>query len=419
MIISDIAEYLTRFSIHKQKQIDDYIKTSSQTRIETVNIRGETYKKYVNEYWTSKQRQSASIHEISYRGCYKAQLPNFFIKLLTEPKDIVYDPFSGRGTTVIEAGLLNRRIISNDINPLSEILARPRLTIPSISNVLSRLKQIPIERDIKKELDLSMFYHATTEIEIYSLRQYLNKRRERNEEADIDRWIRMVATNRLTGHSKGFFSVYTLPPNQAVSPARQIKINIQRNQTPVYRDTKRIILEKTKSLIRTLSAQQRENLNESARSASFLNKDARDTKEIKENSVQLTITSPPFLAVVQYAKDNWLRCWFNDINAEEIGKKITMEKTIEGWSKVMADVFKELYRITKLNGWVAFEVGEVQKGEIKLEEYVIPLGLDVGFSCKGVVINEQEFTKTSNIWGIDNNARGTNSNRIVLFKKEK
>jgi len=30
-------------------------------------------------------------------------------------------------------------------------------------------------------------------------------------------WVRMVALGRLTGHSPGFFSVYTLPPNQAVT----------------------------------------------------------------------------------------------------------------------------------------------------------------------------------------------------------
>jgi hypothetical protein len=36
----------------------------------------------------------------------------------------------------------------------------------------------------------------------------------------------MVAVNRLTGHSPGFFSVYTLPPNQAVSVKAQQKINL-------------------------------------------------------------------------------------------------------------------------------------------------------------------------------------------------
>ena len=39
----------------------------------------------------------------------------------------------------------------------------------------------------------------------------------------------MIALNRLTGHSPGFFSVYTLPPNQAVSVKAQRKINRDRN----------------------------------------------------------------------------------------------------------------------------------------------------------------------------------------------
>ncbi len=125
------------------------------------------------------------------------------------------------------------------------------------------------------------------------------------------------------------------------------------------------------------------------------------------------------MKVVQYAKDNWLRCWFNSIDAEEISKKITMEKKVEGWSKVMSNVFIELYRITKKDGWVAFEVGEVKKGTIYLDDYVIPIGLNSGFTCKGIIVNLQKFTKTSRIWGIDNNKLGTNTNRIVLFKKDK
>ena len=52
----------------------------------------------------------------------------------------------------------------------------------------------------------------------------------------MDKWIRMVATNRLTGHSKGFFSVYTMPPNQAVTAERQIIINEKRDQKAEYRD---------------------------------------------------------------------------------------------------------------------------------------------------------------------------------------
>ena len=61
----------------------------------------------------------------------------------------------------------------------------------------------------------------------------------------------------------------------------------------------------------------------------------------------------------------------------------------------------------------------MRNGKIKLEEYVIQLGIKSGFSLQSVIINEQKFTKTSNIWGIKNNNKGTNSNRIVLFKKER
>ncbi|WP_317136356.1 hypothetical protein [Methanochimaera problematica] len=52
--------------------------------------------KYTNEFWTSKQRQASSIHEVSYRACFKPQLPRFFIDLLTDSGDVVYDPFTGR-----------------------------------------------------------------------------------------------------------------------------------------------------------------------------------------------------------------------------------------------------------------------------------------------------------------------------------
>ncbi len=384
----------------------------------SVSLHGVSITQYVNEFWTAKQRQASSIHEISYRACFKPQLPAFFIKLLTAEGDIVYDPFSGRGTTVIEAGLLSRRIISNDINPLNQILAMPRFFIPRLKDIEDRLSQIKFNTRIKADLDLSMFYHPDTLIEILSLKQYLFKRKESGAEDDIDRWIRMVATNRLTGHSSGFFSVYTFPPNQAITQNEQVRINKKRNQKPEYRDVNLIILKKTKSLLRNVTEEQRSLLSKAGKTALFLTNDAGSTPEIKSETVQLTTTSPPFLDIVTYSKDNWLRCWFNSLNDETISSGITAAKSVVEWSKIMGRVFHELYRITRNDGWVAFEVGEVRKGTIRLDEFVVPLGINAGFSCEGIVINLQEFTKTSNLWGISNNTAGTNTNRIVLFHKK-
>jgi hypothetical protein len=371
---------------------------------------------YINEFWTSGQRLAASIHEISYRACFKPQLPRFFIDLLTKKRDVVYDPFSGRGTTVIEAALCSRRIISNDANPLSRIMTGPRLTPPLPADVEERLCEIPSDGG-SADCDLSMFYHEDTEREIAALRNYLLDRRKKQDEDAIDRWIAMVATNRLTGHSAGFFSVYTLPPNQAVSPESQKRINRRRKQEPEYRDTHRLILKKTKSLLSGMNGEQIRNLNKASETAVFLTNDAARTAVIPDAAVQLTVTSPPFLDIVQYREDNWLRCWFNGLDTESIGAGITMARTVKDWSAVMGSVFAELYRITRPGGWVAFEVGEVRKGTVRLEEEVIPLGTAAGFSCLSVMINMQEFTKTSHIWGVANMGRGTNTNRIAVFQK--
>ncbi|GAQ24369.1 DNA methyltransferase [Tepidanaerobacter syntrophicus] len=399
------------------RYIKDFVLTS-KTKTEYININGNKIPVYTNEFWTSKQRQASSIHEISYRACFKPQLPRFFINLLTQEGDIVYDPFSGRGTTAIEAGILGRNIVSNDINPLSRILTLPRFFVPNVIEVKERLENITYDTKLRADIDLSMFYHPKTEAEIVSLKNYLKQRESEKKEDIVDLWIRMVATNRLTGHSPGFFSVYTLPPNQAVTAERQQLINAKRNQKPEYRDTKKLIMKKTKSLIRNIKEQEILNLRKTGNSALFLSEDARRTPQIPNESVSLTVTSPPFLDVVQYDSDNWLRCWFNGIDAKKVANTITMSKNIQEWSCVMEEVFYELYRITKKGGWVAFEVGEVKGGKIKLDEYVVPLGQKAGFCCQGILINLQEFTKTSNIWGIGNNKSGTNTNRIVLFVKD-
>jgi len=227
----------------------------------------------------------------------------------------------------------------------------------------------------------------------------------------------MLALNRLTGHSGGFFSVYTLPPNQATSAQNQLRINTTRGQAPDYRDTRALILKKSRQLQGRLDNEARQRLHAAATGALFVTGAAASTSAITAASVQLTVTSPPFLDVVQYAQDNWLRCWFNDLDAQTIAAGITMSRTIEDWNRAMAKVFAELYRVTKPGGWVAFEVGEVRKGKIRLEEHVVPLGVAAGFACDAVLINQQQFTKTANIWGVGNNEAGTNSNRIAVLRK--
>jgi adenine-specific DNA methylase len=390
---------------------------STTIKQSSLSFRGKRIKVYSGAFWTSRQREGHNLHEIAYRACFKPSLPKFFIEKYTQPGQLVYDPFSGRGTTIIEAALLGRQVIANDVNPISAILSGGRLHIPELTVLDERLRHILAQPIRKEKHALSMFYHRNTLEEILHLRQWLQQRRAAGTEDAVDKWIRMVATNRLTGHSPGFFSVYTLPPNQAVSPDRQILINKKRDQKPEYRDVHALIMKKSRNLIKDLDADTRKHLQQAAATAVLLNGDAAATKQIKQNSVALIVTSPPFLDVVQYAKDNWLRCWFNDIDVHEIAQHITMSRTVDAWVEKMQVVFHELFRITSKGGHVAFETGEIHYGKTRLEKVVLEMGVEAGFVCDRIMINEQQFTKTANIWGVRNNTHGTNSNRIVLFKK--
>src|SRR5437016_11328099 len=114
----------------------------TSTQVMSSGVTEDSIPVFINEFWTSKQRAARSLHEVSYRACFKPQLPRFFIERLTESNALVYDPFLGRGTTIIEAALLNRRVAGCDINPLSLILTAPRLRPPTIQEVRDRLTKL-------------------------------------------------------------------------------------------------------------------------------------------------------------------------------------------------------------------------------------------------------------------------------------
>jgi hypothetical protein len=389
--------------------------TRAVTSVGLAKSRPIVVETFVNEFWTSKQRAAHSLHEVSYRACFKPQLPRFFIDRFTAPGEVVYDPFMGRGTTVIEAALAGRTPAGCDINPLSAMLAQPRLSPPTAEDVARRLATIDLSLALSYPKELEVFYHPDTLREICALREYLLVR-DRNGSIDsVDRWIRMVAVNRLTGHSPGFFSVYTLPPNQATSVEAQTKINARRKQVPPPRDVRTLIIAKTRSLLSDCDARTRATLLRSANRAALLTRPARSTPQIKSGSVSLVVTSPPFLDVVDYAGDNWLRGWFCGIDTAAVD--ISMHRKVTEWQAAMTSVFHELARVLRPGGHVAFEVGEVRGGKVKLEEAVLPCGVDSGLQPLLVVINAQQFTKTANCWGVRNNAQGTNTNRIVVFRK--
>jgi DNA methylase len=371
----------------------------------TVTFEESGLRYVVNAFWTAGQRRGHTLHEISYRACFKSQLPAFFIERLTGSGDRVYDPFSGRGTTAVQAALMGRGPAANDVNPLSAMLSGPRFDPPSVAAVRARLSEIDLSRavDDPAEADLLAFYHPETLRQITALRAWLLARGGGLD--TVDAWIRMVAINRLTGHSPGFFSVYTMPPNQAVSAGSQREINTARKRVPHHRDVVAIILKKTLSLLA-------DGTPPSYPPAILLTGPAERTPGLADKSVDLIVTSPPFLDVVDYEGDNWLRCWFAGIDPAAV--RIDRHRDVAAREGFVRRGFQELARVVRPGGFVAFEVGEVRGGSVLLERHVAAAIEGLPSEVLRVMLNQRNFTKTANCWGVNNDRGGTNTNRIVM-----
>lgn len=371
-----------------------------------------------DEFWTAKQRQMHSLHySNSYRASFKPELPDFFISKFTKKGDVVGDPFGGRGTTALQAALSGRVALSNDVNPLSERIAYPKLHPVTVEEIEKRLEKINLKKDVDMsvEEDMSMFYHPETYKEIINLKKYLKTHRD-----DVDRFIEMIALSRLHGHSTGFFSAYSFP-QISIPKYRQQKINETRQEIPDYREIKSRIIKKAKD---TLKSGQLETLNANSKKHIFTTGDARNLTGWEDNSVNLVVTSPPFLNQVDYVQDTWIENWFCGIAREEVDGKIVQTPNLSEWSQFISDVLSDLHRVLVPGGIVAMEVGEVKyQGKIlNLDEIVLGLTCSRShnmhqFKVNEIYVQSQQFTKLANCFNVSNNKKGTNTNRILVMER--
>ncbi len=374
--------------------------------------------RHCNEFWTAKQRQMHSLHYAnSYRASFKPELPEFFISKHTRPGDTVGDPFGGRGTTILQAALMNRRGFSNDVNPLGERLAFPKINPVSIEDLSDRLDEIDLSKpvDLSREDDMSMFYHADTYREIINLRNYLRTHRD-----NTDRFIEMTALSRLHGHSNGFLSAYSFP-QISIPKGNQAKINKTRGVEPDYREVKSRILKKAKTTLKSGGLKELQRL---AKSHRLTTGDSRQLTGWESESVNLVVTSPPFLNQVDYVQDTWIETWFCNIGRDEVEGRIVQTPDLEKWTDFISATLSELHRVLVKGGLVAMEVGEVryQGAILNLDEILVNLTCSRAynmhqFKVKEIYVQSQQFTKLANCFKVENNKLGTNTNRIVLMEK--
>ncbi len=144
-------------------------------------------------------------HTCTYMAMFPPELPNYFIQRFTSPGDVVLDPFSGRGTTPVQACALGRYGIGNDLNDLAYILTLGKLANPSLEDVLQRLSEL---RDSYRREEwlyftgvprkIRMIFHPETTRQLLYLQRELDWRN-----SPVDSFIGMILMGAMHGASKG------------------------------------------------------------------------------------------------------------------------------------------------------------------------------------------------------------------------
>ncbi len=232
----------------------------------------------------------------------------FNILSISNQRDVVLDPFCGRGTTLFAARLKGLVSYGIDSNPLAVAISQSKIVNVSVEEVLKELNAI-LESNISFELPSGEFwdyaYHKETLKEICKIRQSLLDYCGSKERI----MLRAIMLGALHGplaknlENTSYFS-NQMPRTYASKPNYSIKYWKKNGLKPPKVSVFKVVKRRT---IRYLS-----NTLDFFDEDSKVNQgDSRDITSYKDmKKVSFIITSPPYYGLNSYITDQWLRNWF-------------------------------------------------------------------------------------------------------------
>jgi methylase of polypeptide subunit release factors len=381
--------------------------------------------------WDFREQNSRKfLHNLCwYPSRFIPMIPAQIITALSQPDDVVLDPFCGSGTVLIEALRQRRRSICCDINPLGCFIAKTKAKIYSgeyfdlsvLKLLLGELKSVikenkaPMLFDVElqllnqssfipNKLEISPWYHQNTLKELTALFNYIEQIDDELAK-DILQLIFISILMTSSGHKGG-------------RPYTYYADNV-RPKVPIEKRAFRLFHQRLKRFISEF--EERSPIEQLKVDWRVINGDARNLSKQVAEPVDLIITSPPYVGVTDYNMGFRLAHLWYDWNHElkklkenEIGAR-WKRKRKDSASRYLMDMevcFANMVKCLKKGKHLCIIIGESKKHLEKMNAHLI-IFLE---STQGVNLIHSSSRVISQKFFIHPSG-GVQTEEILIFKK--
>lgn len=355
-----------------------------------------------------------------YSGKFIPQIAARAIQLLSDPGDLVLDPYCGSGTTLLEAALLHRRAIGVDLNPLAIVIAKSKVT-PIAETALHdawRLLREAVEacasgqqgslfglssfqRDMLQKASLDArasnprfkkWFQAHVLADLLVLRNAIDCIAE-----ESARPLALVAFSEILRRSSNAHSGY---PN----------VMFDRDAPHRARPGPALLAAFAQAVEMVSSLVEADGLWDAVQ---VLLGDAR-ALPVKDETVDAVVTHPPYIGSVPYAEYGalslmWLGIDPKDLDARLTGGRRQGKDVVDRFREDYGKMISECHRVLKPCRTMFVMVGypTVKRQLVDLEEMTIELASSIGFSVAACTTRQ----------GINRRANKLGEEALLFLKK--
>ena len=350
---------------------------------EIIKRKGSYYKTFDGEstdyYYIIQKNQTRSVNQYlthwiyPYKGKFHPQMIRALLNIIgLKEGDTVFEPFSGSGTTALEAQLLGINFIGIDISPLCVIQGRVKTESIYVLDGILKLKDEVISKFMPGLFNTETNYYKLIK-DITSDERIIN----------FYNMARLLAVSDNSRRKRDFRTSFIKNLNLMVASVKDF-IEIK------------------------------ERLNLKLGNVKTEIGDSRNVK-LSDNSIDGIITSPPYSIALDYIQNDIhsLKDLGYDVSKmrnDFIGVRGNGRSRVELYNADMKKSYSEMHRVLKPNKYAVIVIGNAtyQGKEVKTVEFTIDYMESLGFK---LVKNINKI-----IFGLYNVMKKEN---ILIFKKEK